>query len=67
MILESLLGEEMRRYVAAEADRQVPEADRDAFINDVFEDLELIDESRLVGLGVTPKQFGEWLVSRRGK
>ena len=60
VILRSFLGEEMRQFAVAEADRQVPEADRDAFIDDVLEDLEQMDESRLAGLGVTPEQLAEW-------
>ncbi len=31
------------------------------FIEDIFEDLEQIDESRLVGLGVSPDQLANWL------
>jgi hypothetical protein len=31
------------------------------FIDDVMEDLQHIDTSRLAGLGVTPEQLREWV------
>jgi len=33
---------------------------RAGFVEDVLEDLEQMDESRLAGLGITPEQLKEW-------
>ncbi len=60
VILQVFIGKEMRRFVAAEVLRNVPKAFQAAFEEDVLEDLEQIDESRLIGLGVTPEQLKHW-------
>lgn len=39
----------------------IPERDRLAFMEDLQEDLKEIDHSRIVGLGITPKQLDNWL------
>jgi len=50
----------MRHHVGKVANGLVPESDHDAFVEDVMEDLELMDETRLAGLGVTPEQLKKW-------
>lgn len=60
VILQRLVGEAMRAFVNAEADTRVPGAARTDFTEDILEDLEQIDESRLVGLGVTVEQLNVW-------
>jgi len=60
VILQALVGEEVRRFVAAEVVQKIPPPIQDDFIEDVLEDLKQMDESRLVGLGVTPEQLSEW-------
>lgn len=59
-ILEGFMGDDMKQYVKREATDQVPAADRLAFIEDVLEDIAQLDESRLVGLGITPDQLKAW-------
>ncbi len=60
-IIEKLLaGEKMHNFIEEEASRLIPEEARELFSEDVREDLELMDESRLVGLGVTPEQLARW-------
>lgn len=60
IILRILVGEEMRKYIDAEIDEHIPPAVRDDFEEDLLEDLEQMDESRLVGLGITPDQLKTW-------
>ncbi len=50
----------MQKYIAIQADKLVKKADRDAFIEDLMEDLAEIDESRIAGLGVTSSQLKSW-------
>jgi fido (protein-threonine AMPylation protein) len=61
IIINSTAGEELRRFINAEALRHIPNEDQKAFIQDVQEDLELIDESRLAGMGIDPDQLNKWL------
>jgi hypothetical protein len=61
VILQSLAGEKMKMFVGAEARERVPEAARVDFAEDVLEDLDQMDESRLAGLGVTPEQLKAWV------
>lgn len=60
VILQTLTGEEIKKFVEAEANKHIPAAARAAFVEDVLEDLEQMDESRLAGLGITPEQLQEW-------
>lgn len=60
VILQGLVGEMMQRFVEVAAGERVPEQVRDDFSQDVLEDLEQMDESRLAGLGVTVEQLVRW-------
>lgn len=55
VILQNLSGEEVNKFVDAEANEHIPATVRAAFVEDVLEDLEQMDESRLAGLGITPE------------
>jgi len=61
IILQRLTGVELRQHVEIMADRLISTSHHNAFVEDVIEDLEQIDESRLVGLGVAPDQLSNWL------
>jgi prophage maintenance system killer protein len=61
VILQRLIGTKLRQHLEIMADRLIPTSHRNAFVEDVIEDLEQMDESRLVGLGVTPDQLSNWL------
>lgn len=61
VILGELVGIAIRECIAKAAERLVQSDDRDAFIEDVFEDLKLMDESRLAGLGVASGELKKWL------
>lgn len=60
VILQELIGEKIRKFVDTQAREQVPAAVREAFVEDVIEDLEHMDESRLAGLDITPEQLKVW-------
>lgn len=60
VILQGLTGNKLRGHVKEVADRLIPDSHRGAFVEDTMEDLEQMDESRLVGLGVTPIQLRAW-------
>lgn len=60
VILQKLLGEQLDHFLQEATQELVPQKDQEAFIENVYEDLKQIDESRLVGLGVTPEQLLDW-------
>ena len=61
IILQKITKAKVQTYIQQEAKRMIPEEHRKAFVEDVKEDLVQIDESRIVGLGVTPQQLDECL------
>ncbi|MCH9627119.1 MAG: hypothetical protein S4CHLAM2_07530 [Chlamydiales bacterium] len=60
VVLNGLTGEKIQQFVISEARSHIPEKERQAFIKDVLEDLEQMDESRLAGLGVTLAELRKW-------
>lgn len=60
VILKGLTRDEVRQFVWDMAHRWIPDSYQDAFMEDVIEDLEQMDENRLVGLGVTMEQLRAW-------
>lgn len=60
IILRRLIGAPMEKYIFSESLKQVSQDDRKCFVEDVIEDLKYLNESRLVGLGVTTAQFKDW-------
>ncbi len=62
IILQCLSTEpEWKEYALAEANALIPPEDREPFLQDLAEDLEILDEIRIAGLGVTPEQLHAWL------
>lgn len=59
IIRQRLFGSALKAFIHSQA-KIIPETARDAFLEDLNEDLRLIDESRLVGLGVTPSELHAW-------
>ncbi|GAB5412391.1 MAG: hypothetical protein ChlgKO_15050 [Chlamydiales bacterium] len=59
IILQCLVGDVMEQFIAQEA-QKIPEISRKNFLEDITEDLELINEIRIVGLGGTPEQLRKW-------
>ncbi len=60
VILQKVVGDGLAAYVVEKAGEFVPTGVRSEFIEDVMEDLEQMDESRLAGLGVTLDQLEIW-------
>ncbi len=61
VIIQKLIVEKLNRYIQNEAIRLIPTEHQKAFIEDIQEDLNLMDETRLAGLEITPEQFQQWL------
>ena len=60
IIIQKLIADELNRYIQNEAIKLVPTEHQKAFIEDIQEDLSLMDESRLAGLGITTEEFQQW-------
>lgn len=60
VIVKELAGIAMEKYVASQG-KSIPQADREAFLNDVREDLQEMDYSRMAGLGITTDQLERWM------
>lgn len=60
VILQGFVGEDMKKFVDVKAAHSVPANARAEFVEDILEDLEQMDKSRLAGLGVTPEQLRQW-------
>ena len=61
IIIRQLHGPTLKEYVGSQAMERVTRKDRESFIEDVNEDLQQIDESRIAGLGITPAELKAWL------
>lgn len=59
IILQRLFGSALKIFIASQA-KKIPTKDRSAFLEDLDEDLRLLDESRIAGLGVTPSELHAW-------
>lgn len=60
IIQQRLVGEEMKNFLDKEAHKHVSATIRADFTEDVLEDLDQMDGSRLAGLGVTAEQLNVW-------
>jgi hypothetical protein len=67
IILDGRVGQGLTEYIQQETSLLIPKVDRAAFLEDLQEDLALINDTRLVGLGVTPHQLRDWLQLRQSK
>src|SRR5262249_27811621 len=66
IILKKLVGEAMEKYVSSQALYLVGEKDRQAFLEDVMEDIKELDQNRIAGLGITLDQLNDWIIIQRG-
>ena len=62
IIIKKMSGKKLKDYISMESEKIVDPKNLDFFINDVWEDLELLDQSRIVGLGVTSDELREWFL-----
>lgn len=60
VILQNFVGAQLQRYVKKRASRLASDSNHDAFVEDILEDLEQMDDARLAGLGITPEQLKAW-------
>jgi Fic family protein len=67
VIQKCLLGKTMDEYVLEQTFQLVKKEDQSAFLEDVKEDLKEIDQSYIVGLGVTLDQLQHWMDVRSAK
>ncbi len=61
IICRKLKMSEATAYVTAESKKTIPAIHQGEFVEDVLEDLEQMDQSRIAGLGITPEELDEWL------
>lgn len=61
IIMDQLIGPALKEYISSEAMKLIGEKDRDAFIEDLIEDLKELDQSRIAGLGITLDQLNIWI------
>lgn len=61
IITNQLIENEMNNYIQAQANKIIPEIDRQRFIVTVNEDLDEINEHRIAGMGVSVEQLKNWL------
>lgn len=60
IIQQKMTGEQMKAFAKAKAKKIIRTDDCEAFVEDVLEDLEQMDVSRLAGLGVTQEELLSW-------
>ena len=61
IILKNLSGKPLSKYISSQTKKLVKKEDRDSFIEDLMEDLQEIDQSRIVALGITSDQLKNWI------
>lgn len=59
IILRHLHGTPLKKFISSQAE-QIAEKDRKLFIEDIEEDLEHMDASRIVVLGITLQELKDW-------
>ncbi len=61
IILNDLHKDSIKKHILSQALKKVKKEDQDSFVEDVLEDLKEIDQSRIVGIGITPEQLNAWM------
>lgn len=61
VILNHLVGTAMNNHILSQSKKIVEKEDLAAFLEDIAEDFEEMDQSRIAGLGITPIQLDEWM------
>ncbi len=56
-----MVGKELRDYISSQTHKLAAKKDQKDFLNNVLEDLNEMDQSRIVGLGITPGQLEKWV------
>ena len=61
IIIRKLVGKHLKSYIESKAKTEISKKDQKAFLEDIMEDLEEMDQNRIAGLGVTPDELDSWL------
>lgn len=61
IITHILVGKSLDEYIFIQTSKLIKKEEQASFIEDVLEDLKEINESRIVGLGITKDQLKNWL------
>jgi hypothetical protein len=61
IILENYSGTAMKEFISSQTEKVVRAEEREAFIEDVHEDLKAMDRIRIAGLGITPEELELWM------
>lgn len=61
IITHNLVGKFLNEHIFIQTSKLVKKEDQASFIEDVLEDLKEINDSRIVGLGITKDQLKHWL------
>jgi hypothetical protein len=60
IVLNQLTGRALNDFITEQTRSLIPLPAQDSFVEDVIEDLEQIDESRIAGLGITSDDLARW-------
>lgn len=60
VILNKLVGDQLRNYTTSETLKLLKKEDQEAFLEDVFDDLKEMDQIRIAGLGISSDQLIAW-------
>jgi len=61
LIVQQISGDALNLYIETESHKKIPVEHQDSFVEDVKEDIEQMDQSRISGLGITAEQLQQWL------
>lgn len=64
-ITKGLTGDDLQNFIAEKAALITAQKDRDAFLEDIQEDIRELAPQRIAGLGITRQQLSEWLAIQR--
>jgi Fic family protein len=60
IILKKLTSDPMKQFISQQISHLVKDEDREAFLEDIMEDLAEIDQSRIAGMGITDEELDFW-------
>lgn len=63
IVLQKMTGKDLLNHIDNEI-KKVPVSDQEELRNDILEDLEHLDQSRVVGLGITHSELDDWLIKK---
>jgi hypothetical protein len=64
IILKKWVGNDMTHYIKTASNTLVAPNDYDSFVEDVLEDLQELNQNRIVGLGITMDDLNAWIIKK---